>query len=245
ALDIALMEKIRIAQQIGAVAQQLAVKAQDTANQGKSYAEGALEQISATNTRIDTLVGGNATSAIDNFNEIEKFLTGITDTQELTGILADLKLQDSKLNDKISNNTKGIKDSNVFITENQLNISKQETEILKLKDKLLDRIPTAIELDYQQNITFRNNVLKRIAYTLTPLKAYCNVLFLGDDNAVSVTPDGMLRTNKPGVSKIHVIPTDNVSLYQTVTITVVEPTLRKLSANSLCIMGTKKALKLN
>ncbi|MEG2599899.1 MAG: hypothetical protein RSA66_10550, partial [Muribaculaceae bacterium] len=96
-------------------------------------------------------------------------------------------------------------------------------------------IPTGMTLDYPLVVTMRNPVEQRIKYALTPTNTGRNVLFLGDDNAISVFPDGEFKTNKPGISKIHVIPTENTSLYQTVTITVVEPTLRKLSANSLCI----------
>ncbi|MEG1539981.1 MAG: hypothetical protein RR383_08575, partial [Muribaculaceae bacterium] len=133
-LDIALSEKIRIAQQIGVAAQQLAVQAQDTANQGKSYAEGALSQISATNTRIDTLVGGNATSAIDNFNEIEKFLQGITDTKTLTALLVEVEKK---------------------IADNAINISANDTAIIRNKQSIDDintRLATSnVEIDKKLN----------------------------------------------------------------------------------------------
>lgn len=47
--------------------------------------------ITAVNGRLDTILGDGASSAIDTFNEIEAFLTGITDTQTLTGLLAEQK----------------------------------------------------------------------------------------------------------------------------------------------------------
>lgn len=47
--------------------------------------------ITAINGRLDTILGDGASSAIDTFNEIEAFLTGITDTQTLTGLLAEQK----------------------------------------------------------------------------------------------------------------------------------------------------------
>ncbi|MDR0429887.1 MAG: hypothetical protein LBH58_05345, partial [Tannerellaceae bacterium] len=64
-----------------------------------------------------------------------------------------------------------------------------------------------------------------------------NVLFLGDDNAVLVLPNGEFTINKPGVSRIHAIPTENTLIYQTIQITVVAAGLRKTKANSIRLMG--------
>lgn len=47
--------------------------------------------ITAVSGRLDTILGDGASTAIDTFNEIEAFLTGITDTQTLTGLLAEQK----------------------------------------------------------------------------------------------------------------------------------------------------------
>lgn len=47
--------------------------------------------ITAVNGRLDTILGDGASTAIDTFNEIEAFLAGITDTQTLTGLLAEQK----------------------------------------------------------------------------------------------------------------------------------------------------------
>lgn len=98
-------------------------------------------------------------------------------------------------------------------------------------------IPTGINLDYPPRITFRNTVPRRITYELLPTNTGRNVLFLGDDNAVSVQPDGSLTVNRTGISKIHVIPTENTSIYRTIQITVAEPELRRVKSNSLRLMG--------
>lgn len=98
-------------------------------------------------------------------------------------------------------------------------------------------IPTGMNLDYPPRITFRNTVPKRITYELLPTNTGRNVLFLGDDNAVSVQPDGSLTVNRTGISKIHVIPTENTSIYRTIQITVAEPELRRVKSNSLRLMG--------
>lgn len=98
-------------------------------------------------------------------------------------------------------------------------------------------IPTGMNLDYPPRITFRNTVPRRITYELLPTNTGRNVLFLGDDNAVSVQPDGSLTVNRTGISKIHVIPTENTSIYRTIQITVAEPGLRRVKSNSLRLMG--------
>ena len=98
-------------------------------------------------------------------------------------------------------------------------------------------IPTVMNLDYPPRITFRNTVPRRITYELLPTNTGRNVLFLGDDNAVSVQPDGSLTVNRTGISKIHVIPTENTSIYRTIQITVAEPELRRVKSNSLRLMG--------
>lgn len=98
-------------------------------------------------------------------------------------------------------------------------------------------IPTGMNLDYPPRITFRNTVPRRITYELLPTNTGRNVLFLGDDNAVSVQPDGSLTVNRTGISKIHVIPTENTSIYRTIQITVAEPELRRVKSSSLRLMG--------
>ena len=98
-------------------------------------------------------------------------------------------------------------------------------------------IPTGMNLDYPPRITFRNTVPRRITYELLPTNTGRTVLFLGDDNAVSVQPDGSLTVNRTGISKIHVIPTENTSIYRTIQITVAEPELRRVKSNSLRLMG--------
>ena len=72
-----------------------------------NYDDAQLRQaVNALKGEIDTILGDGATSAIDTFNEIEAFLTGITDTQTLTGLLQQLKTTitgetDGKLANKV------------------------------------------------------------------------------------------------------------------------------------------------
>lgn len=73
----------------------------------KNYDDAALRAaVKALEGQLDTILGDGASAAIDTFNEIEAFLTGITDTQTLTGLLAELKSAitgetDTKLEGKV------------------------------------------------------------------------------------------------------------------------------------------------
>lgn len=61
------------------------------------------EKNTATITlRLDTLVSGNASEAIDNFNEIVAFLDGISDKESLQGILAGIASSISGKVDKVA-----------------------------------------------------------------------------------------------------------------------------------------------
>lgn len=81
-----------------------------------------LASIATINQRINTLLGGSASSAIDTFREIEAFLTGITDTATLTGLLADLKTEVTALIpiklSQLSNDDHTVKDANYQHTDN-------------------------------------------------------------------------------------------------------------------------------
>lgn len=80
------------------------------------------------------------------------------------------------------------------------------------------------------------HVPRRITYELLPTNTGRNVLFLGDDNAVSVNRRKP-HSQSDRYSKIHVIPTENTSIYRTIQITVAEPELRRVKSNSLRLMG--------
>lgn len=81
-----------------------------------------LDSIATINLRIDTLLGGSASSAIDTFHEIEAFLSGITDTKTLTGLMNDLKTEiaaliPTKLS-QLSNDNNTVLDANYVHTDN-------------------------------------------------------------------------------------------------------------------------------
>ena len=147
-----------------------------------------------------------------------------------------------------ANSQAALADQKATAADNAANLAGETAEearativrLEELEDSLVGQykmIPTGMNLDYPPRITFRNTVPRRITYELLPTNTGRNVLFLGDDNAVSVQPDGSLTVNRTGISKIHVIPTENTSIYRTIQITVAEPELRRVKSNSLRLMG--------
>ena len=107
-----------------------------------------------------------------------------------------------------------------------------EAEIEKMK-QLQESIsgaaslaPTRMELTYTKRITQRNPYGQRIVAKMFPSYSLQNVLFLGDDVAVSVDPAGVVTPLKIGTSRIHVIPTQATHLYKTINVTVQAPSVR-------------------
>ena len=58
--------------------------------------------INGLQTQINTILSGDASTAIDNFNEIVSFLEGITDSQSLDSIIASIETQIANKQDKIN-----------------------------------------------------------------------------------------------------------------------------------------------
>ena len=111
-----------------------------------------LSSIATINQRIDTLLGGSASSAIDTFHEIEAFLAGITDVQTLTGLLADLKTEitaliPTKLS-QLTNDDNTVKDANYVHTDNNY------TTVDKAKLKKINLTPTLNHEPGEGDLTF-------------------------------------------------------------------------------------------
>lgn len=97
----------------------------------------------------------------------------------------------------------------------------------------LNLVPTAMTVEYPSRLLVGNMAENFIRATLAPASVKPNVLFLGDDKAVSVTPDGRITILAAGISIIHVIPTCNAALYKTIQIKVSEPTVRLVTLSSI------------
>ncbi len=110
----------------------------------------------------------------------------------------------------------------------------------ELEDTLTAQVrqqPTSMALEYPKKITQGNKGEHRITATLSPAGTGSNVIFLGDDKSVSVSPDGFIVVNGLGKSRIHVIPTENTSIYQTIEIEVTAQSLRLNTKTSLRLIS--------
>lgn len=111
----------------------------------------------------------------------------------------------------------------------------------ELEESLISKyklIPTSMKLNYPKKVTYRNTQPFKVEVELLPVDTGRNVLFLGDDRAVSITPDGVFMINGVGMSKIHVIPTENTGIYQTIQIGVQEPGIRFTSGRGMRLSGS-------
>lgn len=98
--------------------------------------------------------------------------------------------------------------------------------------------PESMTVEYPHYLTLGNKENNKIVATLYPLAtALQNVLFLSDNNAVSVYPDGTIHINKAGRSVVHVVPTMKTSLYRTLLITVLEQSVRLTKTNSVRLLS--------
>ncbi len=86
--------------------------------------------------------------------------------------------------------------------------------------------PTVLEVDAPSEVTIRNTMSPKIKATTLPSFGIGGALFIGDNKAVEVSPNGVLTPVALGVSKINVVASGNTDLYEQVSITVVRPRIR-------------------
>ena len=75
--------------------------------------------IQGLQTQIDTLIKGDASAAIESFNEIIAFLEGVSDTQDLSGIIASIESQIAGVQSSIPTKTSQLANDSGFLTEHQ------------------------------------------------------------------------------------------------------------------------------
>lgn len=105
------------------------------------------------------------------------------------------------------------------------------TEQLRLAVATL--IPSALEVTAPTHITLGNLVKQHITAALTPDTSMQNVLYLSDNRAVAVRPDGTVDVLQSGRSVVHVVPTCNATIAKTVVIEVEKPTMREVTTGAL------------
>lgn len=99
-------------------------------------------------------------------------------------------------------------------------------------------IPNAMTVDFPAVITTGGVEPKKIKVVLYPLAtALQNVVFVADNKALSVLPDGTIDVHEVGESIVYVYPALNTSLARTIRIKVQKPSVRLVSAASMRLMA--------
>ena len=243
----ALNKSVKVSLEFLKTAADKANDAATAANKAKTAAETATEA-AKTATKIANTATEAANTAAKNATDKATAADTAAKNANTKADAADKAAGAATTAANTANSKAALADQKATAADNAANLAGETAEearativrLEELEESLVGQykmIPTGMNLDYPPRITFRNTVPRRITYELLPTNTGRNVLFLGDDNAVSVQPDGSLTVNRTGISKIHVIPTENTSIYRTIQITVAEPELRRVKSNSLRLMG--------
>ncbi len=100
-------------------------------------------------------------------------------------------------------------------------------------EQVAQPIPSGLRVETPAPVTIGNPVPRYIAAKVLPLSALQNIIFQTDGTVAGIEPDGRIVPKEPGTQLVHIIPTGGTRYYKTVTLTVVAPSLRLSSGNSL------------
>lgn len=106
-------------------------------------------------------------------------------------------------------------------------------------------IPSSLAVSYPKRITFGNKSELFVKAILAPDNVMQNVIFIGDNKALTVAPDGRISVIDRGQSVVHVIPTCNTALAKSVLIEVGLPTIRLVNTRKKMRLTSTGALRLN
>lgn len=118
-------------------------------------------------------------------------------------------------------------------TETAQAIKETEEATADVLAKIAILIPSALTVEAPRRITWGNMERFVIKTVLSPVTAMRNLIFISDNKAVEVSTDGVLTPVAKGVSRVHVIPTQNTALARTCVIEVGDPRLRLSSQTAL------------
>lgn len=209
-------------------------KATEAAKTATNNANEATQQ-AKTATSNANLATQKANTAATNADNARKGLEEIKSATESATANANAKANEAHEKAEEANTAKD--NANEATGDARVVIARLE----ELEESLISKyklIPTSMKLNYPKKVTYRNTQPFKVEVELLPVDTGRNILFLGDDRAVSITPDGVFMINGVGMSKIHVIPTENTGIYQTIQIEVQEPGIRLTSGKGMRLSGS-------
>ena len=96
--------------------------------------------------------------------------------------------------------------------------------------------PTRLVVKSPTEITVTNMAGPKIEANILPKFGLGGVLFISDNKALEITPDGKITPLSVGVSRVNVVATGNTSLYKQLLIAVVPPRIR-MAGDSIRLDG--------
>lgn len=106
-------------------------------------------------------------------------------------------------------------------------------------------LPMGLSVESVPRLTVGNVSPVFIDAKLSPEGVRQNIIFISDNKAVTVAPDGRLTIVGTGRSTVQVIPTVNTALAKVVEVVVGEPTLRLVNTRNRLRLTSSGALRLN
>lgn len=94
-------------------------------------------------------------------------------------------------------------------------------------------VPDGLRVDSPAPLTLGNPVPRFINARVLPAGALQNIIFQAFGGAAGVEPDGRILPFRPGIARVHVIPTAGTRFYKTVEVRVVAPALRLAASGAL------------
>ena len=225
-----------------------AVKATNSANEAAKSANNAASSANTATSNANKATEA-AKTATNNANEAtQKANTAATNADNARKGLEEIKsaTESATANANAKANEAHEKAEEANTAKDNANEATGDARVViarleELEESLISKyklIPTSMKLNYPKKVTYRNTQPFKVEVELLPVDTGRNVLFLGDDRAVSITPDGVFMINGVGMSKIHVIPTENTGIYQTIQIKVQEPGIRFTSGKGMRLSGS-------
>lgn len=106
-------------------------------------------------------------------------------------------------------------------------------------------LPTALSVEPVPHLTVGNVAPVYINAVLSPSGVRQNIIFISDNKAVTVAPDGRLKIIGSGRSVVMVIPTINTALAKVIEVEVGEPTVRLVNTRNRIRLTASGAFRMN
>lgn len=106
-------------------------------------------------------------------------------------------------------------------------------------------LPTALSVEPVPRLTLGNVRPVRINAVLSPSGVRQNIIYISDNKAVTVAPDGRLTIVGSGRSVVQIIPTINTALAKVIEVEVGAPTVRLVNTRTHIRLTASGAFRLN